>query len=80
MKKPLRNKTIVCFATAEPRLSGFLNYPDFFSSSNFAMKIKIRCSIMFKTYVQSKGVCFAFLKAKAALTRVVTKEEHTNEF
>ena len=75
--------------TVEPRLSGFLDYPDFFSGPNLVMNvsvlvtIKIRSHIPFKTTalkspVRCEGFCSQ--RAKAALTSVVTNEEHSSEF
>ena len=73
---------------SRPRLSGFLDYPDFFSGPNFVM-------IIYKS--QSRSVAISFFKlqhwkvqsnarfcllsnTKGALARVVTNEEHSNEF
>ena len=80
--------------TVEPRLSGprlsvFLDYPDFFSGPNLVMSIfllvtiKIRSHILFKTTalkgaVKCEGFCSQ--RAKAALALVVSNEEHLNEF
>ena len=73
---------------SRPRLSGFLDYPDFFSGPNFVIIIyksqSRSVAISFLNYSiekcsQMRGfVCFQ--TAKAALERVVTNEEHSNEF
>ena len=52
--------------TVEPWLSGFLDYPDFFSGPNFVM-IKIPSHILFKTTALKSKVnasLFLFQKAK----------------
>ena len=67
-------------STAEPRLSGFLDYPDFFSGPNLVMNIYLSRSRFvaisflklqhaFKGAVRCEGFCSQ--RAKAALVLVV---------
>ena len=73
-----------------PRLSGFLDYPDFFSGPNLVMNISMLVTIKIRTVaisflnhlkVQSnvRGF-FYFQTAKAVLAHIVTNEEHSIEF
>ena len=73
--------------TVEPRLSG-PRLSGLFLSSQFGREyllvtIKIRSRILFKTTALKSAVkCKGFLlsRAQAALARIVTNEEHSNEF
>ena len=74
--------------TFEPRLSGFLDYPSFFSSPNFVTSIHCSWSRSVARFllkpqnwkVQWKASLFCFQRAWTALARVVTNEECLNEF
>ena len=74
--------------TVEPRLSGprlseFLDYPDFFSGPNLVMSISVLAISFLKLQhwrVQSNARVFCSQRAKVALVLVVPNEEHSNEF
>ena len=82
---------VICYkhcleCTVDPRLSGFLDYPDFFSGPNLLMNIYMSQSrsvaISFFKLQHWKvewnaRFCVCFQTAKAALAPVVTNEEHS---
>ena len=65
--------------TVDPRLSGSLDYPNFFFLKSWSRSVVV---FFFKTAglkSEAKASLFRFQKAKAALVRVLTKEEPSNE-
>ena len=72
---------------SRPRLSGFLDYPDFFSGPNLIINIYLlrprSVAISFlklQWKVQSNAKVFCSQGANAMLAHFVTNEEHSNEF